>query len=168
MNRVEHSPLTATARGTCIIAAIALAALLAGCAPKDWRPGTSLSGSDAPWPADWRFTDAAKEIQIQVHTPFVIPHSVTIWCAEVDGALYVGASQPKKKYWPGWVDRDPNVRLSIDDKIYAARLVPLEDPDTTARVRAAYATKYALNAAAGEAMGEVRYWHVVAPDTTSS
>jgi hypothetical protein len=168
MNRHAHPRFRATARATRIITAVALAAMLAGCAPKDWRAGTSLSGTDAQWPADWRFTDATKEIQIQVHTPFVIPHSVTIWCAEIDGDLYVGASQPKKKYWPGWVDRDPNVRLSIDDKIYAARLVPLDDPSTTARVSAAYATKYQLNAAAGEAMGEVRYWHVVAADAVSS
>ena len=163
--RVGHSVFV---RGAYAIAAIAFAALITGCAPKDTRAGTSLSGSDATWPADWRFTDASKEIQIQVHTPFLIPHSVTIWCAEVDGDLYVGASQPKKKWWPGWVDRDPNVRLSIDDKIYAAHLVPLDDADTMAKVRAAYAIKYQLNPATGAAMGEVRYWHVVAPNATSS
>jgi hypothetical protein len=168
MNRFEHSQFAAAVRGTRLIAIIALTVLIAACAPKDWRAGTSLSGTDATWPADWRFTDATKEIQIQVQTPFLIPHSVTIWCAEVDGDLYVGASAPKKKWWPGWVDRDPNVRLSIDDKIYSAHLVPLDDPDTTARVRAAYATKYQLNAAAGAAMGEVRYWHVVAPSGASS
>jgi len=155
-----------TTRKRSIVATIALAAIVAGCSPDERRSGITLSGTDAAWPADWRFTDATKEIQIQMHTPYLIPHSITIWCAEVDGELYVGASEPKTKRWPGWVDRDPNVRLSIDDKIYAARLVPLDDADTTARVRAAYATKYQLNAATGAALGEVRYWHVVASDTS--
>jgi len=149
-------------RNASFIAAIVLIAL-AGCSPNERRAGITLSGTDAAWPADWRFVDATKEIQIQMHTPYLIPHSITIWCAEVDGDLYVGASAPTTKHWPGWVDRDPNVRLSIDGKIYAARLVPLDDADTTAKVRAAYATKYQLNADAGAATGEVRYWHVVAP-----
>lgn len=150
-----------TIRFASIAAAIVLCALFVGCSPKETRAGVSLSGDDAPWPADWRFTDATKEIQIQVHTPYLIPHSVTIWCVEVGGDLYVGASQPTTKHWPGWVDRDPNVHLSIDDKIYAARLVPLDDADVTTRVRSAYAQKYNLNATAGQSMGEVRYWHVV-------
>jgi hypothetical protein len=153
-------------RTASIVAAVAFAALVAGCSPKDTRAGITLTGTDATWPADWRFTDTTKEIQIQMHTPYLIPHSVTIWCAEVDGDLYVGASSPKKKYWPGWIDRDANVRLSIDDKIYAARLVPLDDPDTMARVRTAYATKYQLNATTGSAIGDVRYWHVVPANAT--
>ena len=167
MNRIRHASFTGHARCAPVVAVIALAMLVGGCAPKDTRAGTTLQGTDATWPADWRFTDATKEIQIQVHTPFLIPHSVTIWCAEVDGELYVGASSPQKKWWPGWVDRNPDVRLSIDDKIYAAHLVPLDDADKLAQVRAAYAAKYQLNAAAGAAMGEVRYWHVVAPSAAS-
>jgi len=167
MNRTRPPHFTGNVRRACVAAVVACALLAVGCAPKDTRAGTTLSGSDAAWPADWRFTDATKEIQIQVHTPFLIPHSVTIWCAEVDGELYVGASSPQKKWWPGWVDRNPDVRLSIDDKIYAAHLVPLDDADKLAQVRAAYAAKYQLNAAAGAAMGEVRYWHVVAPSAAS-
>jgi len=150
------------------IATIALIALVAGCSPNETRSGITLSGTDAAWPADWRFTDATKEIQIQMHTPYLIPHSITIWCTEVEGDLYVGASQPKTKHWPGWVDRDPNVRLSIDRKIYAARLVPLDDPDTTAKVRAAYAAKYQLSGNSGASFGEVRYWHVVPPTAPAS
>ena len=83
-------------RNASFIAAIVLIAL-AGCSPNERRAGITLSGTDAAWPADWRFVDATKEIQIQ------------------------------------------------------------------AKVRAAYATKYQLNADAGAATGEVRYWHVVAP-----
>jgi hypothetical protein len=137
---------------------------LAGCGPEGQRAGFLLGGTEAPLPADWTFTDGIKEIAIQVHTPYLIPHAVTIWCAQVDNQLYVGASAPQTKHWPGWVDRDPNVRLRIGEQIYAARLVPVDDPDVIARLRAAYAAKYQLPASAASAMGEVRYWHVSAPN----
>ena len=150
------------------IIVLAFAAVTAGCSPSAQRAGTSLSGVETPMPSDWRFTDATKEIQIQVHTPYLIPHSVTIWCAQVDGTLYVGASAPQTKRWPGWVDSNPDVRLSIDGHIYPVRLVPLDAPDEIALVRAAYATKYQLDSNAGAAMGQVRYWRVAPRETPSA
>jgi len=152
-------------------AVIALAALIVGCSPNAQRPGTALSGAEAALPADWRFTDATKEIQLQVHTPYLIPHAVTIWCAQVDGALYVAASAPSQKRWPSWVDRDPNVRLDIDGKIYDVKLVPLESAEQIDPVRTAYATKYQLpanTANANPAFREVRYWHVVPRETSAT
>jgi len=139
-----------------------LVMLVAGCGPQGQRSGFILSGTETPVPTDWRFTDEFKEIAIQVHTPYLIPHAVTIWNAQVDGELYVGASAPQTKRWPGWVDRDPNVRLRIGDQIFSVRLVPLDDPTVVSRVRAAYAAKYQLPANASDAMPDVRYWHVTA------
>lgn len=142
--------------------AVCLALTMTGCGPHDTRAGISLGGVDAPVPTDWRFTDANKEIAVQVHTPYLIPHAVTIWCAQVDGELYVGASAPKTKHWPGWVDTNPDVKLRIGDNTYAVRLVPLDDPNVMPRVQAAYAAKYQLSAPAGDAPPDVRYWHVTA------
>ena len=136
--------------------------LLCACEPHGQHTGIVLGGTETPLPADWRFTDADKEIEIQVHTPYLIPHAVTIWCAEVNGQLYVASSAPQTKHWPAWVDRDPNVHLRIGDKAYAVRLVPLEDAGTIASVQAAYAAKYQLKAKAGGTMGDARYWHVTA------
>ena len=139
------------------------AVLLCGCNPSDRRPGLWLSGEPAEFPADWSFTNGIKEIAIQVATPYLIPHSVTIWCASLDGELYVGARAPETKRWPAWVERDPNVRLLVDGKLYDATLVPLEDPATLAQLLPVYAEKYSLPAGAQPPDApRSRYWRVTA------
>ena len=128
--------------------------------PVDRRPGLWLSGDPAGTPDDWEFTDAHPEIAIEVATPYWIPHSVTIWCASVDGQLFVGARDPESKHWPGWVDANPTVRLGIAGQIYDAQLVPLEDAALLDRVRAAYRAKYDLPEPPPEGGPPVRYWRV--------
>jgi hypothetical protein len=143
-----------------ITAALAIAALLCACSPNGGRPGTVLSGEPAAYPTDWTFTDSAKEIAIQVHTPYLLPHAVTIWCVQVNGQLYVGASAPETKRWPGWVDNNPDVKLGIDKHIYEVRLTPLTDAAEIAAVQQAYTTKYQLPDTPPERSSSVRYWHV--------
>lgn len=144
-------------------AACVLVALLGCFGPEDRRPGMRLPGDRlAATPSDWGFTNDHKEIAIEVQTPYLLPHSVTIWCAEVDGALYVGARNPESKHWPGWVDRNPEVRLGIGSDVFEVRLVPLDDPARIDRVRRAYAAKYALPEAPAEAGPPIRYWRVEA------
>jgi hypothetical protein len=130
--------------------------LLAACfAPEDRRPGLALPGElQDEHPDDWAFTDENREIAIEVRTPYWIPHSVTIWCASVDGDLYVGARDPETKNWPGWADRDPRVRLLIDGRIFEGQLLPVDDPARIERIRAAYRQKYDLE----EMSPRVRYW----------
>jgi hypothetical protein len=136
--------------------------LLVACNPADRRPGLWLRGETAPYPADWSFTQSIPDIFIEVTTPYLVPHSVTIWCASMNGDLYVGARAPQTKRWPGWVDDDPNVRLGIDGKIYEVTLVPLDDPAVLARLLPIYARKYQLPAQAPPDAPVSRYWHVVA------
>jgi hypothetical protein len=144
-----------------ILLLAALTALLCGCNPSERRPGLWLSGEPAAFPADWTFTSDINEIAVQVATPYLIPHSVTIWCASLDGQLYVGARAPETKRWPGWVDRDPNVRLLVDGKLYDATLVPLDDPVTLTRLMPVYAAKYSLPSGAQPPDApRSRYWHV--------
>jgi hypothetical protein len=136
---------------------------LTGCfEPSDRRPGTRLSGEVTALPADWSFTDQQKEIAVEVSGFLGLPHSVTIWCATLDGALFVGARAPETKRWPAWADEDPNVRLKIDGKIYEVRLTPLDDPATIARLQAAFATKYEIPAPepGAPAPPPSRYWTV--------
>ena len=139
----------------------ACAGLALGCiAPDDSRPGLWLSGDDTELPSDWSFTDAYKEIAIEVGTPYLLAHSVTIWCVAVDGVLYIAARDPEEKNWPGWVADDPAVRLGIDGKLYEASLERLDDATTIAALRSAYEAKYELpprDAADGPPM---RYWRV--------
>jgi hypothetical protein len=142
--------------------AVVLALVCVGCIePQDRRPGLWLRGDVvAEAPSDWIFTDEWKEIAVQVRTPYLLPHSVTIWCAVSDGRLYVGAREPETKRWPGWADRQPDVRLGIGGKVYEVRLAPVDDPDEVARVQRAYAGKYDLGSPPPQGAPPVRYWLV--------
>ena len=141
---------------------IAIPIALSACfGPEDQRPGLRLRGQVvATLPADWSFTDDHKLIAVEVQTPYLLPHSVTIWCAEVEGALYVGARDPETKRWPGWVDRNPDVRLRIGSQLFEVKLAPLEQANRIAQVRRSYAAKYDLSTPAAGEGPPIRYWRV--------
>ncbi len=139
--------------------AIAIAISLAGCfGPEDRRPGMRLPGEVAPTPSDWSFTNDHLEIAIEVRTPYFLPHSVTIACGMVDGNLYVGASNPETKFWPDWVDDDPEVRLGIADRVYEVKLSPITDAALIARIREGASSKYGRSAPPDDLA--IRFWQV--------
>ncbi len=142
--------------------ALVLAVNFIGCIdPKDRRPGLRLQGEVVgEVPADWSFTNAYEEIAIEVRTPYLIPHSVTIWCAVTDGQLYIAARNPHEKRWPGWIESDPNIRLLIGEKLYEAKLAIVEEPSQIAPVSRAYAEKYELPNRPPEERPPMRYWRV--------
>jgi hypothetical protein len=110
------------------------------------RPGLWLKGEVVTEPVkDWSFvsdtlrgkTGKDRTIQLQVRTPYFIPHSVTIGGDLVrDGKLYIHAHSdpsrmhipfPNDKAWTRYVARDPRVRLKIAGKIYDAIVVSVTD-----------------------------------------
>ena len=142
-----------------LVLALAFAFFAVGClAPEDRRPGFRLPGEVAAYPSDWAATVAAHPlIAIEVRTPYLLPHSVTITRGLYEGGLVIGAREPETKNWPGWVDDDPNVRLGVGDSVYEAKLVPIADPETEARVLESMM--------AGRSSGppppmSIRFWHV--------
>ena len=141
---------------------ITLATGLVACIdPADGRPGLWLSGEPMKeFPGSWYFSNDHREIALEVRTPHLIPHSVTIWCAAVDNELYLGARNPEDKRWVGWVERDSEVRLRIGDTIFTVKLSVIDDPDQIASVRAAYAEKYDLSAPSSGQSPPMRYWRV--------
>ena len=142
-----------------------LVALASACQPSDRRPGLWLSGEPSPLPEDWSFSDAQREIAIEVRTPWALPHSVTIWCVAIDGELYVGASAPdfpKERRWVRNVRRDPDVRLAIAGRIYERRLELISDPARTDSVNRAFGRKYHYDP--DEDPDPVVYWRVVGRD----
>jgi len=147
-----------TLPGIILLVAIAVP----GCfAPKDQRPGLRLEGDVvAVAPQDWAFTNDHKEIAVEVRTPYLVPHSVTIWCAEVEGEFYIGARDPDTKRWPGWADRYPDVRLRIGPQVFEVHLTPLDDAERIASVRRAYAAKYDLPRTREGEGPPIRYWRV--------
>lgn len=134
---------------------------LAACEPSAQRPGISINGEPAPFENDWSFTDEISEISIRVHTPYLLPHAITIWCGSVDGELYIAAGAPETKRWPGWVATDPHVSLRIGDKRYDVVLQLLQDGETLRSVQKAYAVKYKLPEPVPEATPTSRYWRVL-------
>jgi hypothetical protein len=135
-----------------------------GCVdPSDSRPGLRLSGEvQSELPADWAFADQYREIALEVHTPYLLPHSVTIWCAAAGGQLYLGARDPENKRWPGWVDSNPEVRLRIGEQIYEVALSPLTEGPELEQVQSAYAAKYELPVPPPADAPITRYWRVQA------
>ena len=150
-------------RSFAIALGVALSLGLAACiGPSDRRAGFALTGEVVDdFPTDWSFSDAEREIAVEVSSPYFIPHSVTVWCATRAGILHLGARDPETKSWPGWVDDDPNVRLRIAGKLYDVRLEPVEDAAQIAAIRRAYAAKYELPQMASGEGPPIRYWTVV-------
>jgi hypothetical protein len=116
------------------------------CPPTDraWSckvPGLWLKGEPVTNAAtDWSFTDKIKLIKIQTQTPFLLPHSVTIWCAVYNGNLYV--TSYRGRLWVEDIIGDPHVRLKIADQVFDRTLSVVSDPSEKAAVLQAKGKKY--------------------------
>jgi hypothetical protein len=147
--------------GASIAGFVAVLTLITGCQPSDQRPGLWLSGEQAlGYPDGWRFTDELHEIYVQVATPYFLPHSVTIWCAQLDGQLYIGARNPDTKNWPGWVEKNPQIILKAAGTLYDVSLQTVTDSAEIEQVKSAYAQKYNLTQTPGETPPAMRYWRI--------
>ena len=138
--------------GALVICLVLLLATLraTGFEPKDctnastWAcraPGLWLKGEPVTTPvADWSFTNNIQTIKIQTQTPFLLPHSVSIWCAVNNGNLYV--TSYRGRMWVEDIIRDPHVRLKIGGQIYDRNMALVTDPDEKAAVLQAKGKKY--------------------------
>lgn len=150
-----------------LVAAVAIAALvgvahLAGALePSERRPGLWLRGELVREPvSDWTFSDADELVELETRAPWLLPHSVTVVCASLGGALYVpsvyfdGGSFPESRRWNRNVVHDPNVRIRIAGKLYERRAVLVTSETERSVAFAAFAAKY-------PAWAE---WHAAPPD----
>jgi hypothetical protein len=133
------------------LAAVLLLMSVTGFEPKDCPPtdrslsckvpGLWLKGELVTTPVtDWSFTDQIPQIKIQTESPFLLPHSVTIWCAVYNGNLYVTSYRGRQ--WVENIIRDPHVRLKIEDKVFDRSLSIVNDPIEKAAVLQAKGRKY--------------------------
>lgn len=117
-----------------------------GCPPTDRSltcrmPGLWIKGNPVTTPVtDWSFTDKIPQIEIETQTPYLLPHSVTIWCAVYNGNLYV--TSYRGRMWVEDIIRDPHVRLKIGDQVYDRTLSMVNDPAEKAAVLQAKGKKY--------------------------
>jgi hypothetical protein len=137
------------------------------CQPKDERPGFGLRGPRASEPVrDWRFTDEIEEIAVQTRTWYGLPHSTTIWCAQIDGDLYVGSygweedKEKDKKFWERNAARNPAARLRIDGVLYDVTVTPVDDPQLALALDLAYTSKYDMADVFGENLPDWWYYRV--------
>jgi hypothetical protein len=139
--------------GSTVIVLVAVLLLLSvtgfepkNCPPTDKSlsckvPGLWLKGEPVTTPvSDWSFTDKIPQIKIQTQTPFLLPHSVIIWCAVYNGNLYVTSYRGRQ--WVENIVRDPHVRLKIEDKVFDRTLSMVDDPAEKAAVLQAKGRKY--------------------------
>ena len=71
--------------------AVALTVVTGCILPADQRPGLWLRGKLVEAALlDWSFTDTHREIAIEIHTPYLVAHSVTICCARISSAATGG------------------------------------------------------------------------------
>jgi hypothetical protein len=133
------------------------------CQPVDTRPGLHLSGTPAVEPAtDWRFTDDVEEIFVETRTRYLLRHSTTIWCAELDGELYIGSYDEDVKFWESNVTRNPRARLRIEDVLYDVTVTPVTSPDLTRRLDERYEQKYDMEEVFGDDLPAWRYYLIAA------
>jgi hypothetical protein len=104
-------------------------------------PGLWLKGELVTTPvSDWSFTNKIQTIKIETQSPFLLPYSVSIWCAVYNNNLYVTSYRGRR--WVEDVIGDPHVRLKIGGKIFERTLALVSDPDEKAAVLQAKGKKY--------------------------
>jgi hypothetical protein len=104
-------------------------------------PGLWLRGQPVTTPVtDWSFTDKIQAVKVQTQTPFLLPYSVSAWCAVYNGNLYLTSYRGRR--WVEDIVRDPHVRLKIGDRLFDTTFSIIDDPAEKAAVLQAKGKKY--------------------------
>ena len=143
------------------VASLALVISASACRqPDGTTTGFRLSGEVVEHVVeDWAFTNDIQLIFIETKTRYLLPHSATIWCAELNGELYIGAYQ-NEKGWEANVSRDSAARLRIDGKLYDVTLTPITSAQTISEIDARYDDKYDMASAFGSDPPQWRYYRI--------
>jgi len=129
--------------------------MVLACGPIGPFAGGRLKGEEAAWPADWSRLAQVENAQLETNPD--APHSINIWFVIVDGepylatSLLMGSDVPDEREWVRNVSADPKIRLRVEGNVYPARVNPVSDAATKARVFASFQEKYPnLDASRGE------------------
>jgi hypothetical protein len=87
-------------------------------------PGPGLTGPVVQEPVqDWSFIDAVAVVQLESRPE--APYSNNIWVTRVGDGIYIFAAG-EETAWVGYIGRDSDVRLGVEDRIYERRAVKVE------------------------------------------
>ncbi len=104
--------------------------------------GGALEGTPMPWPENWEFTDSVENVLLETNST-EDPYSVTVWCAQDSGNLYIAAADEDSQ-WVVNMRADSRVLLSIEGKLVEGRTSTVSNTDEIRRVIQAYLVKYEI------------------------
>ena len=137
--------------GIIVVCLIVLLVILrfTGYGPRQHTPGLWLNGPVVHSSVtDWSFANKYRTLEIETHTPYLLPHSVTTFFVVYQGQLYVassypaGVTYPHGRTWNEDVARDPHVRIKIAGQLYNCMLLHVTDPALAAAVTQAKLSRY--------------------------
>lgn len=128
------------ARNSSVVALLLGLVVTAGCSrPLLLLPGGALEGEPAPPPESWAFTEGVDTVQLETRPGD--PYSVNIWTVAVGDHLYVHAGT-NRSAWVEHIEANPEVRMQVEDRIYALSAARVETQEEFDRFSDAYEAKY--------------------------
>ncbi|MEM8766518.1 MAG: hypothetical protein AAGE43_03680 [Pseudomonadota bacterium] len=113
---------------------------LGGCAePFIVMAGGELAGEETDPPADW--DEFADEDIVQLETRPDDPYSINIWMIADGADVYVATGDGPTR-WTRHIENNPDVRLRIQDRVYALEAYRVLDPTEKLRIGQQYVSKY--------------------------
>lgn len=123
--------------------AAAAAILLSACSePFIVFSGGALEGELAAPPADWSVLGGIDTVQLETQPND--PYSVNVWAVGIGADAYLATGEDGTE-WTEHIDANRNVRLRIEERIFALKAVRVRDPAELQRVSTAYVDKYGLD-----------------------
>ncbi|MEM9621673.1 MAG: hypothetical protein AAF993_08500 [Pseudomonadota bacterium] len=115
---------------------------LVGCSgPMGPIPGKELEGIATPWPADWTFTEDIENVLLQTNPQD--PYSVTVWGVHQNSNFYIAGANPDSN-WVENIQRDGQVVLSVENKLYNALAMTVTDAEELSSVLTLFVGKYEI------------------------
>ena len=123
------------------IAAVFFVAVGSGCSgPLVMLPGGELSGNVKPVPADWSFSDAFEDVQLETRPGD--PYSVNVWGVGVGSQFFIASGRGMDSAWARHISEDPRVRVRIGEDLFELQAVRSEDAGDRERFLQAAKRKY--------------------------
>jgi hypothetical protein len=115
---------------------VGCALLLTACdGPLPFMAGGKLSGNVVDAPATWQLDEDSGLAQLETHPED--PYSINLTYVQLDGRLYAYAGDTKTN-WVKHIEKNPQVRIRVDDTIYRAQAIQVNDKDELAKFAAVW------------------------------
>ena len=92
-----------------------------------------------PWPTDWAIAEDCENVLLETNP--AKPYSVTIWGVGDEQNFYVAAGKQSSR-WAQNIEKNPQVLLDVDGKLYAANAQRVVERAEFEKIRQAFVAKY--------------------------